>query len=380
MINKSLVTFLFFLFLCNVISAQKILRIELESTPVSHSNDSLFLVGSFNGWNPGLPLYKFRKDANGKEFVELKGVPKGIIEYKITRGNWNKVECNTNGTPMLNRILKLVNDTIVHVNVGGWVDDFPARPPITTKSKQVFVIDTAFFIPQLNRSRRIWIYLPEDYALSKKRFPVLYLHDGQNLFDVLTAPFGEWGVDEMMDSIRVSKQSIIVGIDHGGNTRLTEYNPFNSRFGKGEGDAYVEFLVNTLKPYIDSVYKTKPSKENTMIAGSSMGGLISMYAALKHPDKFGAAGIFSPAFWIAPELLTYIKQSKPSTYSAFYFVCGELESEKMVSDMLDVYNEVKKTGNKKLLFKTVTNGRHHESFWKQEIYDCYWWLLKNQTK
>ena len=379
MINKFIVALLF-LFFCNAISAQKTLRIELAKKPVAHIEDSLFLVGSFNGWNPGLTLYKFRKDVNGKEFVELKGVPKGIIEYKITRGNWNKVECNTNGTPMLNRILKLVNDTIVPVNVEGWIDDFPARPPVTSKSKQVFIIDTAFFIPQLNRSRRIWIYLPEDYALSKKRFPVLYLHDGQNLFDILTAPFGEWGVDEMMDSIRVSKQSIIVAIDHGGDTRLTEYNPFNSRFGKGEGDAYIDFLVNSLKPYIDSVYKTKPSKENTMIAGSSMGGLISMYAAIKHPDKFGAAGIFSPVFWIAPDLLNYIQQSKPSTHSAFYFVCGELESEKMVSDMLAVYNEVKKTGNKNLFFKTVTNGRHHESFWKQQLYDCYRWLLKNQTK
>ena len=91
---------------------------------------------------------------------------------------------------------------------------------------------------------------------------------------------------------------IVVAIDHGGTKRINEYCPYDMEgFGKGEGDQYLQFLVKTLKPYIDKNYRTKKDKENTYIAGSSMGGLISMYAVLKYPYVFGGAGVFSPAFW-----------------------------------------------------------------------------------
>jgi predicted alpha/beta superfamily hydrolase len=372
--------FLLFFFGCNTLLFAQVLRIEINSKPQQHKADSLFIAGSFNNWNPSLQLYSLKKDEEGREFIELKNIPKGITEFKMTRGGWNKTESSSNGATIHNRILNFQKDTVLKIDIAGWADDFPSRPPVTTKSKNVFIVDTAFYIPQLNRSRRIWIYLPEGYATSRRNYPVLYMHDGQNLFDNLIAPFGEWGADEMMDSIKDSRQSIIVAIDHGGNTRLTEYNPYTTRFGKGEGDAYVDFIVQKLKPYIDSVYRTKSSRENTLIAGSSMGGLISFYAVVKYPNIFGGAGVFSPAFWLAPDLIKEL-QSKTSTYKpAFYFVCGELESEKMVSDMKAVYDAVKKSGNNNLYFKTLPSGRHNESFWQTEMYDCYYWLLKHQIK
>ncbi|MBX9783398.1 MAG: alpha/beta hydrolase [Chitinophagaceae bacterium] len=378
---KYVILIVYFFICSSSVFSQAALKVSLLSKPKQHSNDTLYIVGNFNGWNPGLTAYSFQKDAAGNESVELKNIPRGAIEYKITRGNWSKVECAGDGTPVSNRILKLSNDTSITLQVTAWADDFPSRPPVSTKSKHVFIVDTSFNIPQLSRKRRIWIYLPEAYALSNKRFSVIYMHDGQNLFDVLTAPFGEWGADEMMDSVREAKQSIIVGIDHGGNTRLNEYNPYNSKFGKGEGDAYVEFIVKTLKPYIDSVYKTKPSRENTMIAGSSMGGLISLYAALKYPQVFGGAGIFSPAFWIAPQLKDFIKQqSASSPHPALYFICGEKESENMLSDMTDIYKLVRQAGNTNTYFKTIVAGQHNEKFWQQQLYDCYMWLKKNQTR
>lgn len=376
--------FLFLLFVntcCNcLVNAQQVLRLEIIAKPASHKEDTLYVAGSFNNWNPSLPLYRFLKDDKGKEFIELKGVPAGITEFKITRGGWHRTESTATGSSVSNRIINFKTDTTVPVSIAGWADDFPSRPPVTTKSKNVFLIDTAFYIPQLKRTRRIWIYLPESYATNQKRYPVIYMQDGQNLFDVLTAPYGEWGVDEMMDSVRFGKQTIIVGIDHGGNTRLTEYNPYTSRFGKGEGDAYVDFMVQRLKPYIDSVFRTRPQREFTSVVGSSMGGLISFYAATKYPQVFGGAGVFSPSFWLTPDLKQDVVLKKSNFKPAFYFVCGELESEKMVSDMKEIAETVVQNGNKKVFVKTVKDGRHNESFWNKEIYDCLMWLQKNQIK
>jgi predicted alpha/beta superfamily hydrolase len=141
----------------------------------------------------------------------------------------------------------------------------------------VKIIGSNFFIPQLNRYRRIWIYLPVSYATSGKKYPVLYMHDGQNVFDDSTSFSGEWGVDETLDTLEIkTKEVIVVAIDNGGDKRMNEYSPYDmDRFGKGEGDLYVDFLVNTLMPYINRNYRTKKYGRNTFVAGSSMGGLIS---------------------------------------------------------------------------------------------------------
>ena len=111
-----------------------------------------------------------------------------------------------------------------------------AQKKETTANKNVSVIDTSFLIPQLNRHRRIWIYLPAGYFMSKKKYPVIYMHDGQNVFDEKTAFSGEWGVDEALDTLELLlKESIIVGIDNGGEKRINEYNPYDTdKYGKGK--------------------------------------------------------------------------------------------------------------------------------------------------
>ena len=213
---------------------------------------------------------------------------------------------------------------------------------------------------------------------ANKKYNVLYMHDGQNLFDALTSSFGEWGVDEMMDTVKLRKQCIIVGIDHGDSKRLTEYNPYKSRFGEGEGDAYVDFLVHTLKPQIDQRFRTKADVANTSIAGSSMGGLISLYAVLKYPTVFGNAGVFSPAFWIAPELKNKIERMS-GFKQAVYFVCGELEGDQMTKDMRQLYLLLQQKGLKRTVYKQVKDGQHNERFWQSEIDDFYEWLF-SQTR
>jgi len=164
-------------------------------------------------------------------------------------------------------------------------------------------------IPQLdNRERRIWVYLPPDYNQSNRRYPVLYMHDGQNLFDQATSFAGEWQVDETLERLFKEKgfAIIVVGIDNGGERRIDEYSPWvNSEYGRGgEGDAYVRFIVETLKPYIDSKYRTLPNE--TGIMGSSLGGLISIYAGFKYPEVFKYVGAMSPAFWFNPEIYEFV--------------------------------------------------------------------------
>jgi metallo-beta-lactamase class B len=361
------------------IAAQYTLRIEIGKRPGLHTADSIYIAGSFNGWNPGIKDFAFSSDSSGKNYIDLKNLPGGIQEFKLTRGSWSKVECSKGGVQIANRLIYLRSDTAITLTVAAWADDFPARPPVSTRSKNVFIADTAFFSPQLNRKKRVWIYLPEEYAFTKKRYPVVYMQDGQNVFDALTASFGEWGADEMMDSLKPRQKSIIVAIDHGGDKRLTEYNPYNSRFGQGEGDAYVDFIVKTLKPFIDARYRTIPNQKHTAIAGSSMGGLISFYAVLKYPDVFGSAGVFSPAFWIAPEVYQKIETSG-NVPNAFYFVCGELEGREMADGMEKAAAQLQKKGAGAIVKKIVPGGRHNENFWRNEMYEYYLWLYKTQIR
>lgn len=375
----------FFLFLFAVLSgisiaeAQYTVHFEIDAVPASHANEALYLAGSFNDWNPSLADFRFSKNADGKFVKQIKLPSAGLFEYKITRGQWTKVECAANGSAISNRILKIQSDTTIHLTIAAWADDMPQRPPVSTRTKNVFVLDTAFYMPQLNRKRRIWIYLPEGYALSKKTYPVLYMHDGQNLFDALTSSYGEWGVDELMDSVPAKKQWIIVGIDHGNNQRLTEYNPFDSKFGKAEGDAYADFLAQTLKPYIDQRFRTKKEVANTAIAGSSMGGLISFYTAFKYPAIFSKAGVFSPSFWIAPQLFTAV-QAQSTAGTAFFFVCGKLEGKEMEDDMRRMYNLLLQKGARKLKLTVEEDGQHNERFWQKEMPLFLNWLNQTYTR
>lgn len=358
--------------------SQQTIRMEITSLPAYHASGSdIFLAGSFNGWNPADEKYKFKKDANGSYYFDLQLI-EGSYEYKITRGSWEKTECKKGGAGSSNRVLKVPADPKIDIVIEEWADRFAAKPRVSTASKNVCIIDTAFLIPQLKRVRRVWIYLPDSYCDgSNRRYPVLYMHDGQNLFDDATSYSGEWGVDEFLDSTTLSK-CIVVAIDHGGSKRLNEYNPYDSdRFGKGEGSQYVDFLVKNLKPFIDKQYRTLKNKDNTFIAGSSMGGLISMYAVLKYPKVFGGAGVFSPAFWISgPLIYDDIKQKGARVKSKIYFYGGKLENERMVPDMLKAFDEMALVSSSKMTTVIRDDGKHTEGTWRKEFPLFYQWLLE----
>ncbi|WDF80184.1 alpha/beta hydrolase-fold protein [Mucilaginibacter sp. KACC 22773] len=348
--------------------------------PLKNQSESLFLAGNFNGWNPADSAWKLLPDGIGG-YRLLTAMPKGIYNYKITRGSWDKVECTATGKPADNRSLIITGDTIIVLDVAAWQDNFAPAEKKHTTTARVHIISGKFEMPQLNRQRRIWIYLPENYTSSKKRYPVIYMHDGQNLFDEYTSGYGEWGLDELMDKVPPQKQCIIVGIDHGGDFRITEYDPYDSKYGKGRGDDYVEFLAQTLKPYIDTHYKTMADAKNTTIAGSSMGGLISMYATLKYPGVFGNAGIFSPAFWIAPQIYDLAKQKAISHKTRFYFVCGDAESEDMVADMQKMASIIKNNGAKpeNAPVTIIKGSSHNEKQWNGDWPGFYNWLMQSES-
>ena len=236
----------------------------------------------------------------------------------------------------------------------------------------------AFYMPQLKRQRTIRIYLPAGYSASHKSYPVIYMLDGQNLFKRDAAIKSTWGVDSTLAAQPTNKQCIVVGIDHAGKDRITEYDPYNSQYGKGDGVAFTRFLVETLKPYIDSHYRTKKAARYTAIAGSSMGSLLAMYAIDEYPGVFGNAGIFSPAFWIAPEIYT-LTQSKPvNKISGFYLTCGDNESANMVSQVnkMDSILMTKNIPARQLpLVKINAGSVHNELQWRQAFPAFYNWLV-----
>jgi len=254
----------------------------------------------------------------------------------------------------------------------------------STASRQVstFTIEA----PQLKTQKKIWVYLPKDYQNSKHAFPVIYMHDAQNLFDDTTSYVGEWHIDEYLDTIH-QNESIIIGIEHGNEKRIDELTPYiNKKYGGGKGDQYLDFVVNTLKLKIDSTYNTMTDAKHTAIFGSSLGGLLSLYAVLKYPETFGKAGVFSPAIWINKnEIFEFVKDAKIDSDKKFYFLVGSEEGETMeeasatVSDQHEMVELLKSKGiaNKNLIDKVIPNGHHNETLWGTYFPEAYQWLTAN---
>ena len=358
-----------------LLMTQYTIRLEIKSLPQNtHDGAKIYVAGSFNGWNAKDSEYRFSRDEKGNYFI-IMTLAEGTYECKITRGGWERTECKTDGTSSENRILKVHDHETVELVIEEWADHFPAKPTKkSTAGENVRIVDTAFFMPQLGRKRRVWIYLPKEYKSGTASYPVLYMQDGQNIFDDATAFAGEWKVDEYLDNIQTGK-IIVVAIDNGDKKRMTEYNPYdNEKLGKGEGKKYADFLVKTLKPFIDKKYRTEKDKANTAIAGSSLGGLISLYATLKYPKVFGATGVFSPAFWLAPQIFTDIEKKGKKVSSKIYFYAGKLESEVMTSGTVKAYEAMSKLSKATMQKVIRDDGKHNESTWRTEFQLFYQWM------
>ena len=250
----------------------------------------------------------------------------------------------------------------------------------STASKNVSIIEKEFLIPELNNiSHKIWVYLPQNYNETSKKYPVIYMHDGQNLFDSATSYIGEWQVDETLNKLfnKTGKGFIVVGIENGGEERINEYTPWeNEKYGGGKGEIYIDFLVNTLKPYIDVTYRTKPQQKHTGIIGSSLGGLISYYGGLKYSAVFGKIGALSTSFWFSNKAEEFTKAYGNTKKVKLFLLVGEKEGEEMISGTKKIEKLLLETGFKPKNIKSKINpeGNHNETFWKSEFLEVVSWL------
>jgi predicted alpha/beta superfamily hydrolase len=250
----------------------------------------------------------------------------------------------------------------------------------STKSANVSILKKEFIIDGLNDiSHKIWLYLPPNYQTSTESYPVIYMHDAQNLFDDATSFVGEWAVDETLNELykKIGKSFIVVGVENGGEKRIEEYTPWkHEKYGGGKGDIYINFLANELKPFIDKNYRTKSEANQTAIIGSSLGGLISFYGGFKHPEVFGKIGALSTSFWFSDKINEFAKENGKQTNTKLFLLVGEKEGDAMVLDTQKMEKLLLETGFLKENIKTKIDpeGKHTESFWKTEFLEVITFL------
>ncbi len=338
------------------------------STIISNStinNDTLFLSSKLNNFESRNNTYALVKGESGE--YKLKVIDsKNLFDFKVDENLLDSTYSNRINNYYYNIYKEETTKDIIYTEKG-------------TTTSSVSIIDTAFFMPQLNRTRRVWIYLPEGYSMSKEKYPVIYMHDGQNLFDNSTSFAGEWKVDETADSLikSGSKKAIIVGIDNGGKNRINEYTPFpNKEYGGGEGSKYINFIAKTLKPFIDNNYRTLKDRDNTSIMGSSLGGLISFYGIMKYKSIFSKAVIMSPSFWFSDKIY-FIPGYQIRNEIEILFVAGDNESDTMIPNINKMTEKLSKMKYPKGSYKLniIENGKHNENLWGSQFSNAYKWIV-----
>lgn len=259
------------------------------------SRENVYIAGNnvkLGNWNPNKTALHRINDSTCT--LELLFPKNKTVEYKFTKGSWTTEALNEDGTVPANHILVTENDTTLVYKINNWGGASLPEPIGQITGNVEYIRNLKTREELLPRDVIIW--LPPNYDDNiNERYPVLYMDDGQNIIDPVTS-FSciDWQIDETADSLikqDIIEPVIIVGV----------YNTENRRKEYSENDtgyAYIDFLVNDLKPMIDNKYRTKPGAENTAIAGSSMGGLISFIAAWEHPEVFSKAACLSPAFKI----------------------------------------------------------------------------------
>ena len=244
------------------------------------------------------------------------------------------------------------------------------------------MIEPPLAMPGLDRERTIRIYLPPAYAASTRRYPVLYMHDGQNLFDNATSYAGEWGVDETLDRLAAEEglEVIVVGIDNGELARTRELVPWKiddeDPLEGTDAIAYLEFITDTVKPWVDARYRTLPEREHTGIMGSSFGGIASHNALLSRPDVFSRYGVYSPSYWVSEEIFALTEAAELAPDVKVFLQMGENEGE-MVPDferMAALLRE-RGLGPGQLQVRLSPEGEHHETTWRMVFPDTVRFLF-----
>ena len=234
-------------------------------------------------------------------------------------------------------------------------------------------------------AREVRVWLPPGYNEGDERYPVIYFHDGQNVFRP-GGPFGCWfAEDAAAEEIKAGRmrEAIIVAVPNneadGGKARVTEYqppddvNPRDASRGYGICDRYGKFLLEKVKPAIDARYRTLPDRENTAVAGSSMGGLVSLWLGL-NTEAFGAVGVFSPAFWTSPNFMKSVMEGTKKDNLRIYMDMGTEEKGNLTGDYwqdaLAVREALLKQGyveGESFLWNPGEGDEHNEKAWAKRL-------------
>ena len=362
---------------------------ELKSTTINtglyiilttDEDDSrpVYISGNFNNWRTQDKEFMMEKIGSSSyhyKFPNDFDYPDELL-YKFTKGDWSDVEINNEGNRTENRST-FRHTGIQEEHVARWRKNW--LPFKQNYLPQVLLISDEFEIPQLNKTRKIWALLPHDYDNSSESYPVMYLQDAQNLFNE-SAEFGNWEIDKklaVMSEYKIGK-IIIIAIEHADEDRIKEYNVGKTILGKGEGKKYIRFVRDTLKPFIDSNFRTKKEQEFTGIGGSSMGGLVSIFSGLQNPDVFGRLMIFSPSLWVVPEIKISSKKATVAD-TKIYLYGGGQESQTMVSDMKIFKQKLISSTfikeNTKINLSINPKGKHNETYWSDEFPKAIEWLF-----
>jgi predicted alpha/beta superfamily hydrolase len=338
---------------------------------------TIYIIGNdpkLGNWQPD--AVKLIETETGKWSKSFSFTLGKKLEFKITRGSWDKEALNDDGSIPYNYKLEVENDTTVTIYIKLWADQVERKlsPRDADGKGQI----TGIVRYHINfggngiKSRDIIVWLPPFYFIDiNKRYPVLYMHDGQNIIDPRTSAFNvDWQIDETADSLirqGMIQELIIVGIYNTPN-RSSEYSENDT------GYAYMNFIVNTLKPFIDANYRTEPDRQNTANAGSSLGGLISFMLVWEYSEVFSIAACISPAFKMGrfdfvDNVNSYEEEKKNIK---IYIDNGddELDSELQngIDEMLKALKLHGYTEGEELYFYKDQNAQHNERAWAKRIW------------
>lgn len=338
----------------------------------------VYISGNFNNWVTQDKKFELERVGQGLYHFKFENdftYPDEIL-YKFTRGDWSEVEIDKFGNRTENRSCKQKNG-VRKEHVAKWRHNW-----LPFKSKflpQVHLISEEFEIPQLNKTRRVWALLPHDYDTSTEHYPVLYLQDAQNLFNE-KAKYGNWEIDKKLAVMAEYKigNIIVIAVEHAEKERIKEYNVGNTVLGNGQGKKYIRFLTETLKPFVDNKFRTKPNREHTGVGGSSMGGLVSIFSGIMYPEVFGKLMIFSPSLWVVPKIkLSFLDMDEPQETRIYLYAGGD-ESATMIDHTKNFKKRLlKKEGfvdKMKIHLSINMEGKHNERYWSDEFPKAIEWL------
>jgi predicted alpha/beta superfamily hydrolase len=260
---------------------------------------------------------------------------------------------------------------IPNISASAPIPDAPALPERVSLLSRFH----SRFLPD---DRDVTVYVPPQYEGQPDRhFPVLYLHDGQNLFDPSTSfvPGRTWRVAETADTTIDTEEVvplIIVGIANTGDHRLAEYTPVPDwKMGGGEADKYGRLIIEELMPFINANYRTLHGREHTGMGGSSLGALVTLYLGLKHPDRFSRLAVLSPSvWWNHKSIIGYVDEARLDRHPRIWLDVGKAEGRRTLADADLLEQRLRANGWRPevdLHYERVPGGTHDEASWAARV-------------